>query len=107
MMKWFWDHYTEDENQRKEITASPLLGSIDELRNLPPALFQIAECDVLRYEGEAYARKIDEAGVDVTINRYVGMIHDFGLLNALSNIPEIRSAFRQGGQELRRHLLLH
>jgi acetyl esterase/lipase len=107
MMKWFWDSYTKDEKQRKEIYASPLQASSDQLKGLPPTLFQIAECDVLRDEGEAYARKLDEAGVDVTTTRYVGMIHDFGLLNALANLPEVRSAFRQSGQELKKHLQLH
>ena len=36
---------------------------------------------MLRDEGEAYGRKLDEAGVAVTSVRYNGMIHDFGLLN--------------------------
>jgi acetyl esterase/lipase len=49
---------------------------------LPPALVVTSESDVLRDEGEAYGRKLDEAGVEVTIVRYNGMIHDFGLLTA-------------------------
>ena len=75
MMKWFWDAYTTDPEKRKEITCSPLLASTEELTGLPPAMVQTAGNDVLRDEGEAYARKLDAAGVDVTAVRYEGLIH--------------------------------
>ena len=104
MMKWFWDSYTTDAKQRQEIYASPLLATTAQLKGLPPALVQTAEFDVLRDEGEAYARKLDAAGVNVTAVRYNGMIHDFGLLNALSQIPETRSALLQASEELKKHL---
>ena len=104
MMKWFWDNYTTDLNQRNEIYASPLLATTEQLKGLPPALVQTAEMDVLRDEGEAYARKLDAAGVDVTAVRYNGMIHDFGLLNALSEVPGTRSALLQASEELKKHL---
>jgi acetyl esterase len=104
MMKWFWDNYTTDPRQRQEIYASPLLATTEQVRGLPPALVQTAEKDVLRDEGEAYARKLDAAGVDVTITRYNGMIHDFGLLNALSQVPGTRSAVLQASEELKKHL---
>ena len=100
MMKWFWDNYTQDATARKEITASPLQASTEQLKNLPPALIETAEFDVLRDEGEAYGRKLAEAGVDTSTVRYNGMIHDFGLLNPLSNVPAVRAAMRQAGQEL-------
>jgi acetyl esterase/lipase len=83
MMKWFWDAYTKDPKQRNEIYASPLRASADQLKDLPPALIQVAQFDVLRDEGEAYGRKLDAAGNEVTMIRYNGMIHDFGLFNAL------------------------
>ncbi len=104
MMNWFWDSYTSDPQQRAEIHASPLQASIEQLRGLPPALVQTAEFDVLRDEGEAYARKLDSAGVAVTAVRYNGMIHDFGLLNPLSRIPEVQAAVRQAAAELKAHL---
>jgi acetyl esterase len=104
MMKWFWDNYTTDPRQRQEIYASPLLATTEQVKGLPPALVQTAEKDVLRDEGEAYARKLDAAGVDVTITRYNGMIHDFGLLNALSQVPGTRSAVLQASEELKKHL---
>ena len=90
-MKWMWDLYTTDPNQRKEIYASPLQATVEQLKGLPPALIQVAESDILRDEGEAYGRKLDEAGVKVTTVRYNGMIHDFGLLNGLAEEPAVRS----------------
>ena len=104
MMKWFWDNYTTDPKQRAEIYASPLRASVDQLKGLPPALVQTASADVLRDEGEAYARKLDQAGVAVTAVRYNGMIHDFGLLNVVSQVPAVRSAMLQASQELKAHL---
>jgi acetyl esterase len=104
MMKWFWDSYTVDPAKRAEITASPLRASTQQLQGLPPALIQTAELDVLRDEGEAYARKLDAAGVDVTATRYNGLIHDYGLLNALATVPAVQTALRQAGTELKNHL---
>ena len=72
-----------DTTQRKEKYASPLQASLEELKDLPPALIQVAENDILRDEGEAYGRKLEQAGVKVLSVRYNGVIHDFGLLNGL------------------------
>ncbi|KFN89401.1 lipase [Tetragenococcus muriaticus 3MR10-3] len=55
-----------NKSERNEITASPLKASEEELKDLPEALILTAEADVLRDEGEAYARKLREAGVAVT-----------------------------------------
>ena len=104
LMKWFWDAYTTDPRQRREILASPLQATPAQLHGLPPALIETAELDVLRDEGEAYGRKLDAAGVEVTTVRYNGMIHDFGLLNALSNVPATRAALGQAASELRERL---
>ncbi len=104
MMQWFWDNYTTDPKQRKEVYASPLQASIEQLKDLPPALIQTAENDVLRDEGEAYARKLDEAGVKVTSTRFNGMIHDWGLLNPLSHLPGTKSALLQAAAELKKAL---
>jgi acetyl esterase len=104
MMKWFWDAYTTDPKQRQEPYASPLLASPEQLKGLPPALVQTAEKDVLRDEGEAYARKLDAAGVSVVVTRYNGMIHDFGLLNALADVPATRAALHQASEELKSRL---
>jgi acetyl esterase/lipase len=103
-MKWFWDNYTTDQAKRKEIYASPLQASAAQLKGLPPTLIQTAEFDVLRDEGEAYGKKLDAAGVETTTIRYNGMIHDFGLLNVLADVPGTRTALRQAGQELKYRL---
>lgn len=101
MMIWFWDNYLPDKNKRKDIYASPLQASIEKLKGLPPALIQTAENDVLRDEGEAYARQLNEAGVDVTFTRYGGLIHDYGLLNPLSTIPAVKTALLQAASVIR------
>ncbi|EKE69898.1 alpha/beta hydrolase [Gallaecimonas xiamenensis] len=104
MMKWFWDAYTTSPAERAEIYASPLRASLAQLQGLPPAMIQTAEKDVLRDEGEAYGRKLAEAGVSVTAIRYNGMIHDYGLLNALSQVPAVQGAMDQAGLALKNHL---
>ncbi|GAA4985130.1 alpha/beta hydrolase [Yinghuangia aomiensis] len=82
-MKWFWDAYTTDPAERKQHYASPLRASLDQLRGLPTTLVITDEADVLRDEGEMYANKLREAGVDVTSVRVAGMVHDFLLLDSL------------------------
>ena len=104
LMKWMYNQYTEDPGQRKEIFASPLQATVAQLKGLPPTLIQVAENDILRDEGEAFGRKLDEAGVDVTTVRYNGMIHDFGLLNGLATLPAVRSLFIQAAAALKDHL---
>jgi acetyl esterase len=99
-MKWFWDQYAPDVAIRTQATASPLRATIDQLRGLPPALVINGECDVLRDEGEAYARKLNQAGVHVTALRYMGTIHDFVMLNAITNTPAARSAIAQANDTL-------
>ncbi|MEV4276689.1 alpha/beta hydrolase [Actinoplanes xinjiangensis] len=103
-MQWFWDQYTTDEAERAQITASPLRATTEDLAGLPKALVIVAEADVLRDEGEAYAAKLRTAGVDVTAVRYQGIIHDFVLLNALKDTHAAKAATRQGGEFLREAL---
>jgi acetyl esterase len=100
-MKWFWDAYAPNAADRAKITASPLRASIDELKGLPPALVITDENDVLRDEGEAYARKLTQAGVPVTSVRYNGTIHDFVMLNALADTPATRAAIDQANATLK------
>ena len=100
-MKWFWDNYVSNQTNIKEPTVSPLQASIDRLRGMPPTLIINGEFDVLRDEGEAYAHKLMEAGVPVTAVRYHGTIHDFVMLNALSDTPAARGAIEQASNSLR------
>jgi acetyl esterase len=103
-MKWFWDAYLPEEARRFQPAASPLRASTAELAGLPPALIVNGEHDVLRDEGEAYARKLTQAGVPVTHARYLGTIHDFTLLNPITQTPAPRAAIAQAGEFLRRVL---
>lgn len=103
MMQWFWDSYLPT-GDRRHPYASPLNADLERMKGLPPALVQTAENDVLRDEGEAYARKMSQAGVPVTLARMQGMIHDYGLLNPLANIPAVRSALRYAAWELKNAL---
>jgi acetyl esterase len=104
MMIWFWDNYTKEPAQRAEMYASPLRAPAEALQGLPPALVQTAHSDVLRDEGEAYARRLNEAGVEVVAVRYNGLIHDWGLLTPIAAVPEVRTAITQVASELRKRL---
>ena len=100
-VEWFWDAYTTDPAKRAEITASPNQASVEQVTGLPPTYLCVDEADVLRDEGEAYAAKIRPAGVPVTTGRYDGSIHDFTLLNALSESRATRAAIGQATAFLR------
>ncbi len=100
-MKSFWDAYVPDARIRAHVTASPLRATVDQLRGLPEALVITAENDVLREEGEAYARKLAAAGARVTATRYLGTIHDFVMLDALADSPPTRGAIEQITARLR------
>jgi acetyl esterase len=86
--------------QRKDVLAFPLTASIEQLRGLPPATVIVAENDLLRAEGEAYAEKLREAGVAATATRYKGTIHDFVMLNALADSEPAKAAINQASSEL-------
>jgi acetyl esterase len=72
---WFMDHYLSAEEEKLDPLVSPLLAP--DLSGLPPALIVTAEYDALRDEGEAYGERLAEAGVEATVKRYDGMIHEF------------------------------
>ena len=99
-MKYGWDLYAPDEKIRNNPYASPLRASIEKLKGVPPALVITAENDPLRDEGEAYARKLKEAGVTVTATRYNGMIHDFVLLNGINDLPGTQAALKQASEAI-------
>jgi acetyl esterase len=100
-MQWFWDAYLPDASRRSAATASPLQATPEQLRGLPPALVITDEADVLRDEGEAYGRKLSQAGVDVTAVRYEGVFHDFMMLNALAETNATRDAIAQTARALK------
>jgi acetyl esterase len=100
-MQWFWDAYLPDIEARKRPTATPLNATLEQLQGLPDALVAVDENDVLRDEGEAYARKLSQAGVRVTSVRYNATIHDFALLNPITETPPVRAAIAQATAALR------
>ncbi len=104
MMKWFWDHCTTDPQERapKLCVAAPRAPRTNSAAS-PAARFR-SRRTMSSATKEAYARRLNEAGVDVTIVRYDGLIHDWGLLNPLAKVPAVRAALRQVSTELRRHL---
>lgn len=104
LMKWMYDMYIPDPDKRQDIYASPLQATKEQLTGLPPAVIVVAENDILRDGGEAYGRKLDEAGVRTTVARFNGVIHDFGLLNQLAYIHPTRSLFAFCAAELKKHL---
>jgi acetyl esterase/lipase len=100
-MAWFWDAYAPDAETRGQAYASPLRAADQQLAGLPPALVIVDECDVLRDEGEAYAARLRANEVDVTTVRYDGAIHDFMMLNPLSETHATRAAIAQAIATLR------
>jgi acetyl esterase len=104
-MAWFWDAYSPDaDGRRGEITASPLRATLDELAGLPPAFVIVDENDVLRDEGEAYARRLIQAGVPTTSIRYNAIIHDFMMLNPVRASRASTAAVEQAIHVLRKAL---
>lgn len=86
LMKWMFDQYTEDPKAREEILLAPINASPEELYGLPPTLIAVAENDILRDQGEAMGRRLDEAGVETTTVRFNGVVHDWGMLNGFAQL---------------------
>ncbi len=106
-MEWFWDAYQPDKLKRSDPSVSPLQATVDQLKNMPPALIITDENDVLRDEGEAYARKLMHAGVEVIAIRILGTIHDFLMLDGLKNTAPTRGALSLACCQLRKVLSQH
>ncbi len=100
-MAWFWKLYAPNAADRESVLSSPLTASAEQLKNLPPALVITAENDVLRDEGEAFARKLNDAGVKTTSVRFNGTIHDFMMLNPIAQSAATRDAVLLATAKLR------
>lgn len=96
-LEWFWNHYLQDEKDGINPYASPLLA--EDLSGLPPALIIVAEFDQLRDDGEAYGKRLKEAGIPTEITRYEGMIHNFYLMPAV--FPQGKEAIEQSAKALK------
>jgi len=98
MMPWFWKHYTGgDARKALEPDASPI--NTRDLSGLPPATIITAELDPLRDEGEAYAQRLEEAGVDVAVRRFDGVPHEFFGLAGVS--PTAKQALEFAAERLK------
>jgi acetyl esterase len=97
-MAWFWNHYVRDDRDRINPHAAPLRAG--NVAGTPPALVITAEFDPLRDEGEAYARRLEAAGVPVTLTRYDGMIHGFFGMTMV--MDKARAAMHEATMALRR-----
>ncbi|MEU9689054.1 alpha/beta hydrolase [Amycolatopsis japonica] len=85
-MRFFFEQYVSDPAQLNDPYLLPLRA--DDLTRLPPALVLTAEYDVLRDEGEEFARRLTDAGTQVEMTRYSGQIHGFyGLYTDLPASP--------------------
>ncbi|HLK48372.1 MAG TPA: alpha/beta hydrolase [Bryobacteraceae bacterium] len=98
VMRYFWHHYVASPEEARRPYASPI--NAKELAGLPSALVITAECDPLRDQGEAYARRLEAAGVPVTLKRYDGAIHVFFVMGAV--IDAGREALADAAAALRR-----
>jgi len=98
LMKWFWNHFIENEAQADDPYVSPLRA--ENLSDLPPALIITAEYDPLRDEGESYGKRLRQAGVNVTISRYPGMIHAF--IRMTARLDKAKKALDEVAGTLRR-----
>lgn len=94
-MEYFWDAYAPNKDSRKDILASPLLASVEQLTGLPSTFLITDENDVLRDEGEEYGNKLMQAGNRIVSVRYNGTHHDFMMLDALSDTCPAKAAVHQ------------
>jgi acetyl esterase/lipase len=99
-MKYGYSLYAPDLQTRKNPYCVPMSATIDQLKGLPYTLIQVAENDPLRDEGEAYGKRLREAGVACTVTRYDGLIHDFQVLNAINDVPAVQTSIKQAVNEL-------
>lgn len=97
LIAYFDRHYLGAATDRRHPDASPLNA---DLHGLPAAFVITAECDPLRDQGEAYARKLEQAGVPAQLKRYAGMIHPFFSLAGI--IDGGREAIADAAGALRR-----
>jgi acetyl esterase len=88
-MKWFWNHYCPDVAKRSNPDASPLHAK--DLSASPAALVITAGRDPLRDEGEAYGKRLQEAGVPAEVVRGEGLVH--GFLSMVNYAPSAGRAF--------------
>jgi acetyl esterase len=96
-MEWFWGHYLGSEADRTNPYACPAYAQT--LRGVAPAFVITAEFDPLRDEGEAYAARLREEGVQVVLRRYDGVTH--GFFGMPAQLDKAKAAIAEAGSALR------
>ncbi len=96
-MIWFWNNYISEASHATSPYAAPLRAP--DLSGLPPALIITVEYDPLRDEGEAYAKRLQEAGVSVKLSCYNGTVHNFFRLGGV--IEQGNQAMNEAGAALK------
>lgn len=104
LLNWMMSLYLSSPEDANHVNLSILHASIEMLKGLPPTLIEVSENDILRDQGEAFGRKLNEAGVDVTTIRFNNTIHDWGMLNGLANTPETKSLITISAAILKKYL---
>jgi len=95
MMKWFSSQYLKSEADGQNPHASPMLA---DLKGMPPATIITAQIDPLRSEGEAFAQKLKQAGVDCEHRNFDGVTHEFFGMGAV--ISKAKQAQQFAAQRL-------
>ena len=103
-MEWYFEQYLPNEHDKDNFHISPIKASLDALKGLPHTLVITAENDILRDQGEYYAAKLDEAGVEAACVQINGTIHDFLSLNGLAHTAPARIGLKIAAECLKRHL---
>lgn len=98
---WFWEQFlTDPVTQQHDPQASPVRA--ESLAGLPPSFIATAECDPSRDDCEAFAAKLDAAGVPVDAKRYAGMVHGFA--SWVGFLPGAREVLTDAGNFLKKNL---
>lgn len=87
-MRWYWDQYLGDDEDLQNPYFRPLITK--DFSKLPPTIVLTAELDPLRDEGELYAARLKDAGIECHVKRYEGLVHGFVLMQGF--LPEAREA---------------
>ena len=97
---WFWEQYLTSPAEQDDPQASPVRAASH--ADLPPAFIATAECDPSRDDAEAFAAKLESAGVQVEMKRYAGMVHGFA--SWVGFLPGARDVMQDASQFLKKHL---
>ncbi|MEC7986121.1 MAG: alpha/beta hydrolase [Myxococcota bacterium] len=85
---WFHSNYEPDLEKRRNPLVSPIFA--ESLSRLPPAVVVTAGFDVLRDEGDAYAKKLKEDGVETHHIHHPSFLHGFMYTDLIDHITKAK-----------------